>query len=580
MLSGYLLCYKRTQGGNVAARKVKDNEIVIKGTPVVEGIAYAPAAWTRRPPLPPATAPELPEDEREAAYEEFLVASDQVAEGLLARAENAQGSSKEVLQMTAGLAKDRGFQRMVKKDVTKGVPPIQATMAATEKFVEMFEKAGGLMAERTTDLRDVRDRIIARLQGLPEPGVPHMPYPIVVMGDDLAPADTAGMNNKDYVAIVTQGGGPTSHTSIIARQLGIPCIVAARKLEEVEEGVEVLVDGAEGTVTVGVDPEEALKLVEEDAERVARIAAWRGPAKTKDGVPVQLLANIGDVAAAVKAAETSEAEGVGLFRTELLFLDTPDEPSVESQAANYAAVFNAFPEGKVVVRTLDAGSDKPVPFATLAEEFNPALGVRGIRVTGHDEGLMLHQLDAIRDAKKDSPDTAVWVMAPMISTLPEAEWFAGLCRDRGLKPGIMIEVPSAVILINKFMSVVDFVSIGTNDLTQYTMAADRMSPHLAEYTDPWQPAVLELIARTAEEGKSQSKPAGVCGEAAADPTLACVLIGMGITSLSMASNAISSVGAQLGTVTMAQCREAASAVRGARDSAEARALARAALGQS
>lgn len=558
-------------------RPAQAAETVIHGTPVVDGIAYAPAAWTLRPPLPPATAPELPAEEREAAVASFEAAAQQVAEGLKKRAESASGNAKEVLEMTSGLATDRGYLRMVKKDILAGTPPIQATMAATAKFVEMFEKAGALMAERTTDLRDVRDRIIARLQGLSEPGVPHFPYPVVVMGDDLSPADTAGMNSEDYVAIVTQGGGPTSHTSIIARQLGIPCIVAARQLGEVPEGAEVLVDGTAGTVTLGVDADEARQLVSDDQERLRRIRAWRGPAATKDGVAVQLLANVQDAATARKASE-SEAEGVGLFRTELLFLDTPKEPSIEEQKRDYEAVFQCFPDGKVVVRTLDAGSDKPVPFATLSEEFNPALGVRGIRVTGQDPDLMLHQLDAIAEASRECPGTDVWVMAPMISTLAEAEWFASLCRERKLRAGIMIEVPAAVVLISRFIQVVDFVSIGTNDLTQYTMAADRMSPHLAEYTDPWQPAVLELIALTAEAGALASKPTGVCGEAAADPTLACVLIGMGITSLSMATSAVSSVGATLAQVTMDQCREAATAVRGAHDSKEARALARAALG--
>lgn len=557
-------------------RPAQVEETVIHGTPVVDGIAYAPAAWTRRPPLPPASAPELPENERAEAVAAFEASAAKVAEGLKLRAQEASGNAKQVLEMTAGLATDRGYLRMVKKDILAGTPPIQATMAATAKFVEMFEKAGTLMAERTTDLRDVRDRIIARLQGLPEPGIPHFPYPVVVMGDDLSPADTAGMNNTDYVAIVTQGGGPTSHTSIISRQLGIPCIVAARALEEVPEGAEVLVDGTTGTVTLGVDPEEALRLVTADQERLSRVRAWRGPATTKDGVPVQLLANVQDEATAQKARD-SEAEGIGLFRTELLFLDTPTEPTVAEQKRDYEDVFRCFPDGKVVVRTLDAGSDKPVPFATLSEEFNPALGVRGIRVTGQDPDLMVHQLDAIAEAAQASAHTDVWVMAPMISTLPEAEWFASLCRDRGLKPGIMIEVPAAVVLISKFIQIVDFVSIGTNDLTQYTMAADRMSPHLAEYTDPWQPAVLELIAQTAKAGAAAGKPTGVCGEAAADPTLACVLIGMGITSLSMATSAISSVGAQLAQVTLAQCQAAARAVEEARDAKEARALARAAL---
>ncbi|MFZ1382022.1 MAG: phosphoenolpyruvate--protein phosphotransferase [Scrofimicrobium sp.] len=555
----------------------KDNLLTIEGTPVVEGFAYAPAAWTRRPQLPAATAPELPENQRESEVESFERAAQDVAAALRARAEKSTGPAAEVLNMTAGLATDRGWTRMIKKSIMAGTPAVQSTVAATASFIEMFEKAGGLMAERTTDLRDVRDRVVAKLQGLPEPGVPQVQGPVILMADDLSPADTAGLDPQVYVAIVTQGGGPTSHTSIIARQLSIPCIVAARRLEEIVDGTPVLVDASNGTITVGIDANEARALVEQDLERLERIRAWRGPATTKDGVAVQLLANVQDAATAQKAAE-SEGEGVGLFRTELLFLDTATEPTVAQQAADYVAVFQTMPESKVVVRTLDAGSDKPVPFATLLEEFNPSLGVRGIRVTGQKPDLMYHQLDAIAEAKKQSPGTKVWVMAPMISTLPEAEWFARLCRERDLVPGIMIEVPAAVVLIDQFLGVVDFVSIGTNDLTQYTMAADRMSPHLAEYTDPWQPAVLELIRQTAECGMRLSKPVGVCGEAAADPILACVLVGMGITSLSMAVGAISSVGAQLGEVTLQQCVAAATAVRGAWDSKDARALAREALG--
>lgn len=551
----------------------------VYGTPVVPGVAYAPAAWTQRPPLPPLTAPDLPDNQREPQVLAFETATKDVAKGLFERATHAEGHVAEVLTVTASLATDRAWKRETTGRIRKGTPAVQATMASTEKFIALFEKAGGLMAERTTDLRDVRDRVIAHLEGRPEPGIPHADHPVVLLADDLSPADTAGLHPDLYVAIATEVGGPTSHTSIIARQLGIPCIVAARELSEIPEGAPVLVDARKGTLTLGVDEADALRAVAEDAERLKVIRQWHGPARTADGVPVQLLANVQDGAGAAAAAQ-GEAEGVGLFRTELLFLDTPVEPSVQSQSKSYEPVFAAFPHSKVVVRTLDAGSDKPVPFATLSEEFNPALGVRGIRTTGHNEKLLIHQLDAVAAAAQQQPGTDVWVMAPMVSTIPEAEWFTGLVHERGLKSGIMIEVPSAVILIDQFLEVVDFVSIGTNDLTQYTMAADRMSPHLAEYTDPWQPAVLALIARTAAEGKKQGKPVGVCGEAAADPALACVLTGMGITSLSMATNAIPPVGAQLSQVTLAQCQAAAAAVRGSRDAGNARERARAELGMA
>lgn len=550
---------------------------VLHGTPVVPGIAYAPAVWARRPQLPPTSAPDLPEDQREGQVAHFEHCVQLVADGLLARAERSSGHAAEVLTVTASIAMDRAWKKDVIKRIRVGVPAIQATMAATAKYVDLFEKLGGLMAERTADLRDVRDRTLARLQGFEEPGIPDVFEPSILLADDLAPADTAGLDPSMYVAIVTELGGPTSHTSIIARQLGIPCIVAARQLPEVPSGEPVLVNGLEGTIVVGLPAEEAHAQVEVDRQRLAEIAAWSGPAHTKDGVQVQLFANVQDGEAA-RVAASGHAEGVGLFRTELLFLDTKVEPSIEEQADAYAPVFHAFPNHKVVIRTLDAGSDKPVPFATLIEEANPALGVRGIRTTGHNPQLLHNQLDAIALAAEREPESLVHVMAPMISTVPEAQWFAGLVRERGLKAGIMVEVPAAAIMVNSLLEHVDFVSIGTNDLTQYTMAADRMSPDLAEYTDPWQPAPLALMSRIAGAGQLAGKPVGVCGEAAADPMLAAVLVGMGVSSLSMASSAIPAVGAMLAKVTLEQCQEAARAVLLATDQNGTREAARAALG--
>lgn len=551
--------------------------LTVHGTPVVEGIAYAPSRWVRRPVLPPVTAPDLPEDERPAAISQFESAAAQVAEGLMRRAEKANGDSAAVLYMTAGMATDKSWMRAVRESIQSGVPPVQATIAATESFVVTFEKAGGLLADRTADLRDIRDRVIARIQGNPEPGVPLVDHPIVLLADDLPPSDAAALDPDNCAALVTIAGGPTSHTSIIARQLGIPCIVAARQLDSIQDNTPVLVDANIGVIQTGVSEQEARNRVTADQDRLRQIRAWQGPAKTKDGVGVTLLANVQDGLSAQKAASESGVQGVGLFRTELLFLDTSTEPSVERQAEEYAAVFRAFPGRKVVIRTLDAGSDKPVPFATLSAEANPALGVRGIRISGPNPNLLPRQLDAIASAQGECPETEVWVMAPMISTIPEAEWFTGLCHERGLTAGIMVEVPAAVVLIDRMLEIVDFVSIGTNDLNQYTMAADRMSPHLAEYTDPWQPAVLHLIRQTARAGLDHTKAVGVCGEAAADPLLACVMVGMGVSSLSMAAGAIPAVGAALERHTLEECTRAADAAVRGRDAKDARYLAREAL---
>ena len=281
----------------------------------------------------------------------------------------------------------------------------------------------------------------------------------------------------------------------------------------------------------------------------------------------------GDVAdgASAQTAGSEPVQGVGLFRTELCFLNRKDEPSVEEQADIYAEVLEPYSDGRyVVVRTLDAGSDKPIAFATREGEENPALGVRGLRLSFGNPGLMERQLDGIAAAAKRT-GTETWVMAPMVATVAEAADFSEKVRARGLKAGVMVEIPSAALLAHRMLEVVDFLSIGTNDLTQYAMAADRMATDLAHLTDPWQPAVLHLIAITAEAGKQAGKSVGVCGEAAADPLLACCLVGMGVTSLSMAAAAVKAVGARLATVTTLQCREMAEIALAAADPAAARA---------
>jgi phosphotransferase system enzyme I (PtsI) len=346
---------------------------------------------------------------------------------------------------------------------------------------------------------------------------------------------------------------------------------------DIAPGTPLLVDGRAGTVEPDPDPAEATRRVAADAEARALLEAWSGPAQTADGTPVKVLANVADGESA-RSASSVPVDGVGLFRTELCFLDHQEEPSAEEQGRIYAEVLDPFHgRGYVVVRTLDAGSDKPIAFASMQDEENPALGVRGLRLSFNNPSLLERQLDGIRLAAEKT-GTETWVMAPMVATVAEAAGFAAQVRERGLKPGIMVEVPSAALLAHRMLEVVDFLSIGTNDLTQYTMAADRMATDLAHLTDPWQPAVLQLIALTAEAGKRAGKPVGVCGEAAADPALACALVGMGVTSLSMAAAAVRAVGAQLSTVTMATCAEAAEAALAANDPTAARSAVRDVLG--
>ncbi|WP_167326291.1 phosphoenolpyruvate--protein phosphotransferase [Rhodococcoides fascians] len=548
----------------------------LRGTPVVPGVGYGPVIRPGVRPAIPADTGEVAEADRESEKAVFDAAANAVATRLRGRAELATGAASEVLSANAAMATDRGWLGAARASIAKGNTAVTATAAATEKFAAMFTQLGGLMAERVTDLRDIRDRVIAEILGVPEPGVPVPAEPSVLFADDLAPADTAGLDPTLIVGLATSLGGPTSHTAIIARQLGIPCIVAVAGLDDIAAGTHASVDGTSGRIELEPDADTARAAVVSARDELDRVSRWTGPGATSDGHSVDILANVQDGAGA-RAARSSAADGVGLFRTELCFLDRDSEPTVDEQAEIYGQVLDAFAGKKVVVRTLDAGSDKPLRFANHPDEANPALGIRGIRIAEADRGILYRQLDGIAAAAK-ATESSPWVMAPMIATAQEAQDFAADVRERGLTPGVMIEIPAAALLAEHILEHVDFLSIGTNDLAQYTMAADRMSAQLAGLTDPWQPAVLALVAHTAAAGAKVGKPVGVCGEAAADPLLACVLVGMGITSLSAASAAVAHVGSKLATVTLDQCKAAAAAALKTDSTAAAREAVSAILG--
>lgn len=544
------------------------------GTPVVGGVAFGPV-------VRPACAVDLsrvhlhiagtPEQESQR----FTDAVATVAGRLRQRAEAASGVVAEVLVAQVGLVNDKGLRKAVDKGIATGQSAEAATLSAVDQFAAMFTQLGGLMAERVTDLRDLGGRVVAELEGQAEPGVIEPDKPSVLVAEDLAPADTAGLDPKRVIALVTSLGGPTSHTAIIARQLGIPCIVAA-DVDDLAVGTPVLVDGSTGEIFLHPTAEQAETLMAADRQLRAAAAAWQGPGRTADGRRVSIYANVQDGATA-RAAAQAPTEGVGLFRSELAFLGRELEPTVEEQAALYAEVLGVYGDRRVVIRTLDAGSDKPMKFASLPNEENPALGVRGLRLATRNPALLTNQLDAVALAAQRT-GASPWVMAPMVATTAEAASFAQECRQRELTPGVMVEIPAAALLAHRLLEHVDFLSIGTNDLSQYTMAADRLSGELAGLTDAWQPAVLHLIAITATAGREADKPVGVCGEAAADPLLACVLVGLGVTSLSMAVSAVRQVGAAVAGATMQACMAAADAALHASDPTEARAAASAALG--
>jgi phosphotransferase system enzyme I (PtsI) len=538
------------------------------GIGVSAGTAVGPLVIVT--PAPKAPTDEAPTTDAAAAADVVRGVLEDVALGLEARAAKASEHARPILEAGAMMARDPGLAMGIDNQLKAGKGPTTAVTAAVEEICVMFEALGGYMAERVTDLRDVRDRAVARLLGKPEPGVPTLTEPSILAAQDLAPAETATLTAETCLGIITEAGGPTSHTAILASQLGIPAVVQAVGIMAVPFGTLVAIDGGVGEITVNPTAEESAMLQERKRRRAAALAGGTGNGATKDGYPVALLANIGTLDDARKAAK-QPVEGVGLFRTEFLFLDRDTMPTVEEQTATYTEVFEAFGTRRVVVRTLDAGADKPLKFADLGPEENPALGRRGIRLGMIRTDVMDAQLEALAAAYK-ATGADVRVMAPMIATQAEATWFAEKVRKLGLpKVGVMIEVPAAAIRSRGILYHVDFASLGTNDLQQYTMAADRMQGELADLLNPWEPALLDVIALACEGGQAMGKPVGVCGEAGGDPGLALVLAGLGVSSLSMAPGKVPAVRTALGLHTLTQCQQMAAAARAATNAVEAKA---------
>lgn len=479
------------------------------------------------------------------------VAVQRVRAALEEKASRASGIGRDVLEATAEIANDpvlmeRAVERITLEDRTAA----GAIWTALTEMIDSPTQQGGVLGERAADLRDIRDRLVAYLLDRPVPGVPERSEPYVLVAKDLAPADTATLDPTVCLALVTEEGGPTSHTAIIAKSLGIPAVVSVRGATSIPNGTFLAVDGSEGSVVVDPSPEELERLY----SQVRSVPPFGGEGSTRDGHRVGLLANVAntdDISAALEAS----AEGVGLFRTEMCFLNRTVAPTFEEQVSVYRRVLSSFPHKKVVIRTLDAGADKPLPFLNASPEPNPALGVRGFRTAWNHPELLEEQVRAIAHAAETEAAEA-WIMAPMISTPEEAQLFSQACRERGIKMvGVMIETPAAVVNARDILQHVDFLSIGTNDLAQYTMAADRMIGDLAHFNDPWQPAVLRMIKLTCEAASISGKPVGVCGEAASDPMLAPVLVGLGVSALSMTPRSIAFVSSALDALTLSQCEE-------------------------
>ncbi|MFC9552618.1 putative PEP-binding protein [Rhodococcus sp. NPDC056960] len=394
-----------------------------------------------------------------------------VAADLGTRAAQVDGVASEIPLVSAALARDPGILSAAEENLVAGMPTAHAVGVAFDGYCATLAALGGYLAERVADLRDLRNRTVAVLLGVPMPGTPDPGYPFVLVARDLPPADTAMLGGSDVVGLLTAEGGPTSHTAILAKSLGLPAVVNCADVDRLVEGRPVVLDGSTGAVVV-------------EAVRTA----------------------------------TADSEGVGLFRTEFLYLGRRVAPTLDEQTATYTAVY-------------------PHVLATQLEALAAAAAA-----TGAD----------------------LWVMAPMVATAEEAAQFAALARSRGIATvGAMIEIPSAGLCARDLLEHVDFVRIGTNDLSQYTCAADRMAGGLATLLDPWQPAVLDLIGAVGAAGAEAGTPVGICGEAASDPALAPVLVGLGVTSLSMVAPSLGAVRAGLAATDLDRCREMAIAARGA-----------------
>jgi phosphotransferase system enzyme I (PtsI) len=537
----------------------------LQGLGVSPGLGAGPVFRLAAPPSLPATPPEV--TDRAAESQRATDALEQVGAQLEARAATATATAAEVLSAQAMIARDPMLAESVAGKVLDGVAAAWAVDAALREQQEVFVSLGGYMAERAADLDDIRARTVAHLLGLPMPGVPSPGEPFVLVADDLAPADTAQLDPASVRALVTERGGPTSHTAILAKALGIPAVVSCKGALGIEDRTTVSVDGTTGAVTV-VPAEEVAAIQQRADEERRLLASATGPGQTSDGHPVKLLLNVGS--AKDLAGVDPDFEGVGLVRSEFLYLGRTEAPTGEEQERAYVELFEAMRGRKVVLRTLDAGADKPLPFLALAPEENPALGIRGLRTSRVQPEVLADQLGAVARAAK-ATEADIWVMAPMVSTVGEAAAFADQVHGLGLPiAGVMVEVPAAALQAARLLEVVDFLSIGTNDLSQYTMASDRMSGDLADLLDPWQPAVLQLIAMCAAAGRDVDKSVSVCGEAASDPLLAPVLVGMGITSLSMSASAVPAVRVALVRRTWEECENLARLALAAPDAMSAR----------
>ncbi len=431
-----------------------------------------------------------------------------------------------------------------------------ALKEVTDMYIGMFEAMddNAYMQERAADIRDVTKRVMAHLLGVKLPNPSMIDEEVIVVAHDLTPSDTAQLDKNFVKAFVTDIGGRTSHSAIMARSLEIPAIVGTMEItSKVKEGDILAVNGIAGETIINPTEEQAAEFVKAGKDYAAQKAEWEklkdAETVTADGKHFELAANIG-TPKDLTGVHNNGAEAIGLYRTEFLYMDSPDFPTEEDQFEAYKAVLEGMGEKPVVVRTMDIGGDKELPYLKLPHEMNPFLGYRALRISLSElgEDMFRTQLRALLRA---SAYGNLRIMFPMVATLKEFRAAKKMYEEEreklvneGVKVsdtiqvGIMIEIPAAAVLADKFAKEVDFFSVGTNDLIQYTMAADRMNERVSYLYQPYNPSILRLIKNVIDAAHAEGKWAGMCGEMAGDQTAVPLLMGMGLDEFSMSATSI------------------------------------------
>ncbi|MDR6714504.1 phosphocarrier protein FPr [Pseudomonas hunanensis] len=517
---------------------------LIQGVAAAPGIACGPAHVCVERDIDYPLRGESPAQER-SKLRSALEAVNNELHILVQRSAKAIG---EIFVTHQEMLADPALTDDVEQRLAQGESAAAAWMAVIEAAARQQEALhDALLAERAADLRDIGRRVLAQLCGVQDTPEPAEPYVLVMA--EVGPSDVARLDPARVAGIVTAHGGATAHSAIVARALGIPAVVGAgAAILMLEAGTPLLLDGQRGRVSVAPPADELQRaLAERDAREQRLQAAWaqrHEPAVTGDGHAVEVFANIGDSSGIDKVVEQG-AEGIGLLRTELIFMGHTQAPDVATQEAEYRRVLDGLGGRPLVVRTLDVGGDKPLPYWPIAAEDNPFLGVRGIRLTLQRPQLMEDQLRALLRSADGRPLRIMFPMVGQVHEWREAKAMVERLRAEipvdDLQLGIMVEVPSAALLAPQLAREVDFFSIGTNDLTQYTLAIDRGHPSLSAQADGLHPAVLRLIDMTVRAAHAEGKWVGVCGELAADPQAVAVLLGLEVDELSVAARSVAEV---------------------------------------